>query len=225
MRLYDYWRSSSAWRVRIALAWKGIAYQRQSVNLIAPGPAGGEQHHDAFRALNPLGQVPILELDDTESGGRGVRRIAQSLAILEFLEERFPAPALLPADPWLRARARQLAEMVNSGMQPLQNMATVQHVKLELGGDAQAWMAHFITRGLVALDRVASETATTFLIGASVSFADVLLIPQLYAARRFGVAVDGFVTLLRAEQACAVLPAFIQAHADGHPDRPQSAVP
>ena len=228
MKLYDYWRSSSAWRVRIALGWKGILYQRRSVNLIAPGPAGGEQHEVPFTALNPLAQVPVLELDGAEclDGGRpGLRHIAQSMAILEFLEERFPSPPLLPADPWRRARARQLAEMVNAGIQPLQNMATVHHVKSALGGDPQAWMRHFIMRGLAALETVAAETATTFLVGDAVSFADVYLVPQLYAARRFSVDVGDFPTLLRAEAACAALPAFVAAHADHHPDRPPAHPP
>jgi maleylpyruvate isomerase len=228
VKLYDYWRSSSAWRVRIALNCKGIAYARQSVNLIAGGAGnarGGDQHQATFAAINPLAQVPVLQLDDAETGGRGVRHLAQSLAILEFLEERFPAPPLLPADPWLRARARQLAEMINAGTQPLLNMTTTQYVKNQLGGDPTAWVIHFLTRGLTALEQAATETAATFLVGDAVSFADVYLIPQLYAAHRFSVPLDAFPTLLRAEAACAALPAFAAAHPDRHPDRPASPGP
>jgi maleylpyruvate isomerase len=219
MKLYDYWRSSSAWRVRIALHWKGVAYARQAVNLIAPGPTAGEQHDPAFTALNPLGQVPLLELDASEHAGSPIRHIAQSLAILEFLEERFPAPPLLPADPLARARARQLAEMVNAGIQPLQNLTTTQHVKHELGGDPTAWVQHFIPRGLAALEAVATETAGAFLVGTAVSFADVYLVPQLYAARRFSVDLGPYPTLLRAEASCAALPAFVASHPDQQPDR------
>ena len=226
MKLYDYWRSSSAWRVRIALAWKGIPHQRQSVNLVSAQPtAGGEQHQAPFASLNPLRQVPLLELDDADTGGQGVRHLAQSLAILEFLEERFPAPPLLPRDPWLRARARQLAEMVNAGIQPLQNLSTVQYVKDALHGDGPAWMGHFIPRGLAALETVAAETARTYLVGDAVSLADLYLCPQLFAARRLGVSVDGYPTLLRVEAACAALPAFADAHPERHPDRPAVPVP
>ena len=112
MILYDYWRSSSAWRVRIALHFKGIAFERRVVNLIKDG---GEQHTDAFRALNPLGQVPVFVTQEKD----GTRTITQSMAIIGYLEDTVPTPPLLPADPWLRARARQLAEIVNAGTQPL----------------------------------------------------------------------------------------------------------
>jgi maleylpyruvate isomerase len=218
VKLYDYWRSSSAWRVRIALAYKGIPYQRQAVNLIRAG--GGEQNEAPFAAVNPLSQVPVLELDAGEGGTAGVLRIAQSLPILEFLEERFPSPALLPGDPWRRARSRQLAEMINAGIQPLHNMSTLDYVKNRLGGDASGWMQHFIGRGLAALETIGAETAATFLVGEAISFADVYLIPQLYVARRFAVPLDGYPTLLRTEAACTALPAFEAAHADRQPDKP-----
>lgn len=219
MKLYDYWRSSSAWRVRIALHLKGIAYERHAVNLIAPGPTSGEQHAPSYTALNPLGQVPLLELDATEAGASPIRHIAQSMAILEFLDERFPAPPLLPADPLLRARARQLAEMVNAGIQPLQNLSTTEFVKHELSGDAATWCRHFVPRGLAALETTAAPTARTFLLGDTVTLADLYLVPQLYAARRFSVDLNAYPTLLRAEAACAALPAFVAAHPDQQPER------
>jgi len=227
MKLYDYWRSSSAWRVRIALHWKGIAFQRQAVSLLgspaAGGARGGQQHDPSFTALSPLGQVPVLELDAAEAGTSPVRHLTQSLAILEYLEERYPQPPLLPPDRFLRAHARQLALMVVSGIQPLQNLTTIQHVKHQLGGDAAAWARHFVSRGLTALEAAAvGPTAGAFLVGDAVTFADVCLVPQLYAARRFAVGLDDFPTLLRAEAACAVLPAFIAAHADRQSDRPPS---
>ena len=208
MKLYGYWRSSSTWRVRIALAWKAIPYENEPVNLIK---SGGEQHTPAFREKNPIGQVPVLELDDG-------RRLTQSMAILEYLEEHFPAPPLLPADPWQRARARQLAEMVNAGIQPLQNLALLQHVKAVLSGEPDVWVRHFVGKGLAALESVAAEAPGAFLVGDAPSFADLYLVPQLYSARRYGVDLGPFPTLTRVEAACAALPAFQAAHADVQPD-------
>jgi maleylpyruvate isomerase len=224
VKLYDYWRSSSAWRVRIALRYKGVAYQSLAVNLIEPGARAGDrrgqQHQPAFLAVNPLSQVPVLELDGDDAGAGPARTIAQSLAILEYLEERFPSPPLLPAEPWLRARARQLAEMVNAGTQPFQTLGTIDYVQEHLGGDKQGWIQHFVGRGLGALEKAAGETAATFLVGDAPSFADACLVPQLYVARRFGLALDDFPTLLRAEAACAALLAFADAHPDRQPDKP-----
>ncbi len=214
MKLYTFWRSTSAWRVRIALALKGVAYEAVPVPLVGEA---AQQHTEAFRALNPSAQVPVLVLDD---GGPGTRRIAQSMAILEFLEERFPSPALLPTDPWLRARARQLAEIVNSGIQPLQNLATTERLRAA-GGDPDAWRHHFISRGLESLERAAAETAGAFLVGDAPSFADIYLVPQLYNARRFDVDLAPYPTLTRVDAACAALPAFETAHPDAQPDAPR----
>jgi maleylpyruvate isomerase len=213
VKLYGYWRSSSAWRVRIALAWKAIPHEYEVVNLIRDG---GQQHTPGFRDKNPLGQVPVLELDDG-------RRLTQSIAILEYLEERFPSPPLLPADPWLRARARQLAEMVNAGIQPLQNLSVLQHLKHAVHTDPDVWVRHFVGRGLAALETAAAETAGTFMVGDAPSFADAYLVPQLYGARRYGVDLGAFPTLTRIDAACAALPAFQTAHADAQPDAVPSA--
>jgi maleylpyruvate isomerase len=208
MILYDYWRSSSAWRVRIALHWKGLAFERRVVNLIKDG---GEQHGDEFRTLNPLRQVPVL------IPGEGARPIAQSMAILAYLEEQFPTPPLLPTDPWLRARARQLAEMVNSGIQPLQNLDVIQHLTAR-GLDGIEFARHFNERRLAALESAARETAGAFLVGDAPTLADVYLIPQLYAARRWSVDLAPTPTLLRVEAVCAALPAFAAAHPDAQSD-------
>jgi maleylpyruvate isomerase len=208
MILYDYWRSSSAWRVRIALHFKGIPFERRVVNLIKDG---GEQHANPFHALNPSRQVPVLIPD-----GSG-RAITQSMAIIAYLEEQFPTPPLLPVDPWRRARARQLAEMVNAGIQPHQNLATLEGLKA-LGVDASAWARENNTRGLAALEAAAGETVGTFLVGDAASIADVYLIPQLYAARRFSVDLAPYPTLLRVEATCALLPAFVAAHPDAQTD-------
>ncbi|MEA2699838.1 MAG: maleylpyruvate isomerase [Myxococcales bacterium] len=216
MKLYGYWRSSSAWRVRIAMALKGIAHEYQAVNLAAQR---SEQRQPTFLAVNPQMQVPALELD-VRPGENTPRRIAQSMAILEYLEEQYPAPALLPGDPWLRARSRQLAEIVNSGIQPFQNLPTLNHVKDVLHGDERAWADHHIGRGLKALEALVAETAGTFMVGQAPTFADILLIPQLYGARRFSVDLTPFPTLTRIEAACAALPAFHSAHADQQADKP-----
>jgi maleylpyruvate isomerase len=214
MRLYGYWRSSSAWRVRIALLYKGLPYQDRPVHLVRDG---GEQHGPAYRALNPMAEVPTLEFEE----GGAVRRISQSLAIIGYLERVAPQPPLIPGDAFAAARAWQLAEMVNSGTQPLQNSAVLLRVKNQLGGDEQAWARHFITRGVAALEQVAGETAGRFLVGDAVSVADVCLIPQLYNARRFGVDLGAFPRLTQVEAHCLALPAFV----DSHPDRQSDAPP
>lgn len=211
MKLYSYWRSSCSWRVRIALNLKGLSYSYEAVHLVKDG---GQQNSDAYRALNPMRTVPTLEL---EEGGQ-VRRLSQSVAILEYLEERYPTPALLPADPLLRARVRMLAEMVNSGIQPLQNLSVLQFVKGELQRDDKAFAAHWNVRGLTALETAVKETAGTYCLGETVSLADIFLVPQLYGARRFAVDLSPYPTLTRIEAACEKLPAFQAAHPDRQPD-------
>ena len=208
LKLHGYWRSTSTWRVRLGLHWKGVAFETVPVNLLA-----GEQHAAGYAAVNPLGMVPALEVTE---GGRTVR-LAQSMAILEWLEERFPAPPLLPPEPFARAKARQLAELVNSSIQPLHNQLVLQ--RLEAAGiDRQEWGSFWVKRGLAALEREASASAGRFLVGDEVSFADVCLVPQLYGARRFGVDPAAYPTLARIESTCADLPAFRAAHPDRQPD-------
>jgi maleylpyruvate isomerase len=213
---YDYWRSSSAWRVRIALNLKQISVERRAVHLAREG--GGDQFSAEYRALNPFSEVPVLVVDDA---GGARRVIAQSMAILGYLEDRFPTPPLLPADPWLRARARQLAEMVNAGIQPFQNLSLLKRLGERGVADPQADFArHFNARGLGALEALAGETAGQFLIGDTPTIADVYLVPQLSGGRRFGVDVAAFPTLLRVEAACAALPAFAAARPEAQPDAP-----
>jgi maleylpyruvate isomerase len=209
MILYDYWRSSSAWRVRIALHYKGIPFERRVVNL---SPDAGEQHRDAFGALNPLRQVPVFIPD-----GADTRPLTQSMAIIELLEEQFPDPPLLPADRWRRARARQLAETVNAGIQPLQNLSVLQHLTAS-GGDANAWARHFIARGLAVLEKASQETEGMFLVGDTPTLADLYLVPQMYNARRWAVDLAPFPRLVRIDAACAALPAFAAAHPDVQSD-------
>ena len=211
MKLYSYWRSSCSWRVRIALNLKGLAYDYEAVHLLQDG---GQQNSEAYRAKNPMRTVPTLEFQEAGT----VRRLSQSLAILEYLEERYRTPALLPADPLMRARVRMLSEMVNSGIQPLQNLSVLQFVKGELKADDKAFAAHWNIRGLAALEAAVKETAGTYCVGDSVTFADICLVPQLYGSRRFGVELSPYPTLARIEAACGQLAAFQAAHADKQPD-------
>ena len=218
LTLFSYFRSSSSWRVRIALAWKKLPYEYAAVHLLE---GGGQQWKPGYLERNPQGMVPLLEFED---GGQ-TRVIAQSLAIIEYLEERVPEPALLPADPWLRARTRQLAEIVNSSIQPFHNLSVLRRVADELHGDDKAWARGFIERGLAAYERAAQPTAGRFSIADAPTLAECCLVPQLYQARRFGVDLAIFDKLLEIEAACAELPAFQAAHPDRQPDapRPESA--
>jgi maleylpyruvate isomerase len=213
LKLYGYWRSSSTWRVRIALHHKGLPFEYQPVHLLREG---GEQHGAGYRAVNPMAEVPTLELEEAGE----VRRISQSLAIIGYLERLTPRPALVPDEPFAAARAWQLAEMVNAGIQPLQNSAVLIRVKNQLGGDPEAWARHFMTRGLSALEAAAGPTAGPFLAGGAVSVADVCLIPQLYNARRYAVDLAAFPTLTRIEQSCLELPAFRDTAPEQQPDAP-----
>jgi maleylpyruvate isomerase len=211
MKLYGYWRSSCSWRVRIGLNWKRQTFSYVPVHLLKDG---GQQKSEAYTSLNPMQSVPLLEVED---GGRLVH-LAQSMAILEYLEERWPEPPLLPKDRLARARVRQASEIVNSGIQPFQNTAVQKRVKHELHGDEKAWARHFITHGLTALESLLKATAGRYAVGDQVTLADCMLVPQLYHARRYDVDLAPFPTLTRVEAACAALPAFQAAHADLQPD-------
>ncbi len=211
LRLCSYWRSSSAWRVRIGLALKGIGFEIVPVDLGAQ-----EQFGDAHRARNPMAQVPVLEVVED---GR-TRWLPQSMAILEWLDERFPEPPLLPADLDGRARVRALAEHVNSGIQPLQNALVLRMLRDKVPGWDREWARAFIARGLDALDRAVEDGAGRFCHGDAPGLADCYLVPQLYNARRFGVDVEPYPTLRRIEEACAALAPFQAAHPDRQPDAP-----
>jgi maleylpyruvate isomerase len=211
--LHNYWRSSASHRVRIGLGLKGLAYDYVAVDILH-----SDQHADAYRARNPLAQVPALEI--TEDGGER-RTIAQSLPILEYLEERWPEVPILPRDPYLRARARMLAEIVNSGIQPLQNLSTTNRVKA-IGGDPTEWIRGFVSAGLAAFARTAAETAGAFCVGDAPTIADCCLVPQLASARRFQVDVAPLGQLLEIEARCLALAAFASAAPDQQPDAVRS---
>jgi maleylacetoacetate isomerase len=211
--LHTYWRSSAAYRARIALNLKGLAYEPRFVNLVR---GGGEQHGASYRALNPQGRVPTLEHDG--------QVITQSLAIIEYLQELFPQPSLLPSDAVGRARVRALALIIAADVQPLQNTSVTTYLKdvARLDKDAlAAWLREWITRGLTALEaRLAREPQTgRFCHGDAPTIADCCLVPQVYSSRRFGVDPDAYPTITRIARECADLPAFVAAAPEQQADR------
>ncbi|MGC4093453.1 MAG: maleylacetoacetate isomerase [Polyangiaceae bacterium] len=208
--LHSYFRSSCAWRVRLGLAIKGLSYELFPVHLLRDG---GEQHRPEFHKQNPLEQVPVLEV------GEGARlfRITQSMAILEYLEETYPKPPLLPQGAEQRARVRQLSEVINSGIQPLQNLKLQQELRAR-NVDPGPLTRAFIEQGLTAFEHIARGSAGRFVVGNELTLADVFLIPQLAVARRMQANVDGLPLLLKIERECEQLEAFRAAHPEQQPD-------
>jgi maleylacetoacetate isomerase len=202
--LYDYWRSSACYRVRIALNLKGVEYDRRPVNLLE-----SEQRSDEYRALNPGGLVPTLEIDG--------HRLTQSMAIVTYLDSRFPTPPLIPAMAPERAHVGEMAMIVACDIHPLNNLRILKYLKNELGHsqeEVDRWYAHWILEGLPALEAIAAPWSGKFLFGDMPTAADVFLVPQLYNARRFNLPIDDFPTLLRAEENANKLEAFAAAHPD-----------
>ena len=201
MILYDYWRSSAAYRVRIALTLKGLDAERRFVHL-----RRGEQRGAAHLALNPQGLVPALQLDDGTI-------LTQSLAICEYLDETHPEPPLLPREPLARARVRAFAQAIAAEIHAVQNLKVLNRVK-GLGQPqeaANAWAHDVIAEGLAACEALLRDQPGPFCFGATPGLADIALVPQLYNARRFGVALEAMPRLLAAEAACRALPAFAAA--------------
>jgi maleylpyruvate isomerase len=208
--LRSYWRSSCSWRVRIGLNWKQLSYDIVPVHLVADG---GHQHTDEHRALNPMRELPVLLVEG--------KPLAQSVAILEYLEETYPEPPLLPKSPLDRARVRQMTEVVNSGIQPVQNLRVMQRLGREYElprTDQVGWSREWIAQGLVALETLVSAHGGRYSFGDAVSFADLCLVPQLYNARRFDVDMSAFPALTAVESELVSLPAFVAAHPDQQPD-------
>lgn len=202
--LHDYFRSSAAYRVRIALNLKGVAYEQLTVNL-----AAGEQKEPAFRARNPQGLVPCLEIDG--------HFLTQSLAICDYLDARFDAAPFVPKDAADRAHVLALALMVACDVHPLNNLRVLKYLVGPLGVEEAAkdsWYRHWVSEGLGALEALAAPRAGAWLFGNQPSLADICLIPQLYNARRFAVPLDDYPTLCRADKTAAAHPAFAAAHPD-----------
>jgi maleylacetoacetate isomerase len=211
MKLYDYFRSSAAYRVRIALALKGLAPERAFVHL-----RRGAQRGDDYLALNPLGLVPALVTD-------GGAVLAQSLAIIEYLDETHPAPPLLPADPAARARVRAIAMTIACDIHPLDNLRVLRYLLHTVGVTEEqkdAWYRYWIDIGLEALEtQLARDHATgRFCHGDVPTVADIVLVPQLANARRVGMDLTPYPTLTRIEADCKALPAFVAAEPSQQPD-------
>jgi maleylacetoacetate isomerase len=202
--LYDYFRSSASYRVRIALNLKGVDYGQRPINL-----AEGAQKNGNYRALNPQGFVPMLEID-------GVR-LTQSLSIIVYLDQKFREPPLMPADPADAAHVRSLALTVACDIHPLNNLRVLKYLKNNLGVSEEAkdeWYRHWVAEGLAALEEMARPRAGAFLFGDQPTIADVCLVPQLYNARRFSVPIADYPTLRRADETASAHAAFAAAHPD-----------
>lgn len=205
LKLYDYFRSSAAFRVRIALNLKGLDYQAIPVHLVKNG---GEQHTADYRALNPQGLVPTLQDDD--------KVITQSLAIIEYLDETHPTPPLLSDDVYQRALIRSFALQIAADLHPLNNLRVLNYLTQELALSDEKknqWYHHWIHQGLSALEKKLTTlgTETEFCFGNTPTLADICLAPQMYNARRFNCNVDAFPTLVRIDTNCQQHPAFRQA--------------
>ncbi|MEN5059270.1 maleylacetoacetate isomerase [Luteimonas sp. TWI1416] len=212
LTLYGYWRSSAAYRVRIALHLKALAFASEPVHLLRDG---GEQRAPAHAARNPQRLVPVLR--------HGERMLTQSLAIIEYLDEVFPSLPLLPADPVARHRARALAQLVACDIHPLGNLRVLQFLEREWGIDPVArtrWIERWVADGLAAFETLLGEApeAGRFCVGDAPGLADCALVPQLYNARRFGIDLAPYPHILAIESACLAMPAFTAARPEAQPD-------
>lgn len=209
--LYGYWRSSSSYRVRIALNLKGIDYEQIPVHLVRNG---GEQHQPSYRKINPLGLVPALV--------HNKQVVVQSLAICEYLEEAFPARPLLPVSKWDRARVRGLAQSIASEIQPMNNVAVMQYLKKEMGQTGESvrqWYAHWVDRGFSAIESwLGSRKTGRFCHGDVAGLADCFLIPQVYNAERFNCNLKPYPRVMRITSRCRELSGFRAAAPENQPD-------
>lgn len=202
--LFDYYRSSASYRVRIALNLKGVEHESVSIDL-----AGGAQKDAGYRGRNPQGFVPMLEVDGT--------RITQSLAIIDYLDATYPDPQIVPSDAEERAHVLSMALTIACDIHPLNNLRVLKYLMGPLRQEEQAkneWIARWIGEGFAALEAMATPRAGRFLFGDRPTLADICLVPQMYNARRFDVPLDGYPTLLRADAEAATLDAFASAHPD-----------
>ena len=208
--LHDYYRSSAAYRVRIALGLKGIEYDHHIVNL-----AAGDQKLAEFRAKNPQGFIPCLEIDGLV--------LTQSLAICDYLDAKYDPVPFVPSDPADRSHVLALALTVACDIHPLNNLRVLKYLTAEFAVEEQAkdeWYRHWVSEGLTALEALAAPRSGSYLFGDAPTLADICLVPQLYNARRFAVPLDAFPTLRRADQTAANHPAFAAAHPDKQEQQP-----
>jgi maleylacetoacetate isomerase len=209
VKLYSYFRSSAAYRVRIALNLKGIPYEMAAIHLTKDG---GHNRRPEFRAINPQMRVPALEVD-------GGDILMQSLAIIEYLDETHPKPPLLPADPIARAHVRAIAQMIACDIHPLNNVGPLRYLKHKLGQEQtaiDAWYHHWVIDGFEAVEAVIKPGPYAY--GAEVTLADLCLVPQVYNARRLKVPLDRFPKIVTVDAACMKLAAFDKARPENQPD-------
>lgn len=209
IKLYNYFRSSTSYRVRIALEYKNIRYEYVPVHLLNNG---GEQHGSQFRELSPAGEVPCL----VHNG----KTIAQSFAIINYLEDEYPTPALFSSDSYIKAITQQICENFNC-MHPYQNLKTLQYLEKQLklnSEDKQKWLTHWITKNLTEVQILIEKHAKDFCVGSSVSAADLFLVPQMVSAERFQVDIKQFKTLFQIYENCLKIEAFQKAHPKNQPD-------
>jgi maleylacetoacetate isomerase len=209
VKLYTYFRSSAAYRVRIALNLKGLPYDMVPIHLTKDG---GHQRKPEFRAINPQMRVPVLALSSGDV-------LTQSLAIIEYLDEIEPEPPFLPVDALARAKVRAVAQMIACDIHPLNNTAVLQYLKRTLKheqAEIDTWYHHWIIEGFNAIEPMIAPAPYT--CGAQVTLADICLVPQVANARRFKVPLDAFPKIVAAEQACLKLPAFDKARPENQPD-------
>lgn len=205
IRLYGYWRSSAAYRVRIALNLKALEYQYIPVSL---KPGVSEHRQESYRAKNPQMLVPFFEDGDVAIG--------QSMAILEYLEEAYPAVPLLPQSEPLRSKVRAFCNMVACDIHPLQNLRVLHYVNAEFDSDPKQWATHWMSEGFTAMEAIAGDGQCVF--GDQPTLADALLVPQLYNARRFAVPLDDYPKLVAAAGHCNEMDAFKRAAPEAQPD-------
>jgi len=209
VKLYSYFRSSAAYRVRIALNLKGLAYETVPVHLVKEG---GHNRRPEFRAINPQMRVPALVVPTGDV-------LIQSRAIIEYLDETHPEPPLLPKDPIARAQARALAEIVACDIHPLNNIGSLRYLKRELHHEQaaiDAWYHHWVLTGFEALEALVRPGP--YACGGAVTVADLCLVPQVYNARRLNVPLDKFPKIVAIDTACLALPAFDRARPENQPD-------
>jgi maleylacetoacetate isomerase len=209
LKLYSYYRSSAAYRVRIALNLKGLPYEMMPIHL---AKEGGHHRKPEFRAINPQMRVPALALSSGDV-------LTQSLAIIEYLDDIHPEPSVLPAEPLARAKVRAVAQTIACDIHPLNNSGTLQYLKNILKHaqpEIDAWYHYWIIEGFKAIEAVIAPAPYT--CGAQVTLADICLVPQVANARRFKVPLDAFPKIVAAEQACLKLPAFDKARPENQPD-------
>lgn len=211
--LYSYFRSSASFRVRIALYLKEVPFEYRPIHLLKNG---GEQHSKGYLHLNPIGQVPSFVHNNQTLG--------QSMAIINYIDQQWSAPPFFPKDPWRHAQIIEVCELINSGIQPLQNLGVTQRLKSQLQAsdqDVKKWNHFWISKGLEAIENRIEPTADHFSFGKTVTAADLFIIPQVFSSTRFGVDMNKYPCLSRVNKNCMELEAFQQAAPNFQPDAPK----